>query len=476
MTKTVVIGAGPSGLGAAYLLSKHGHRVLLLEADPVYVGGLSRTVNYKDHLFDVGGHRFYSKSQEVIDFWNTILAEDLLTRQRVSRIYFNGSFLKYPLSPLDTFGALGPLYSLNCLGSFCRARLSPREPVLSFEDWIINRFGEKLYQTFFRSYSEKVWGLPCSQISADWAEQRIHKLNLLTLIKNAFLPLALRRGKSPQAKSLIHEFHYPRRGPGQLWERVADVIRDTGGEILLDRKVESIAWMHENRFEISCRDSKGRQYLERADRIISSMPMPALVKALGPDLPKEIVTSSLQLKHRDLLIVAVIVEGRDLFPDNWLYIHSPSVKVGRIQNYNNWSPDLCSNQSQTCLALEYFCSRGDQLWQSSDEKVKELARAELQQLRLCNKQVISDACVLRVPDAYPVYDLGYASHVKIILDYLRSHFPELQTIGRNGLHRYNNQDHAVMSGFLAARNVLAGEILYDLGKINQEALYFELKE
>jgi protoporphyrinogen oxidase len=328
-------------------------------------------------------------------------------------------------------------------------------------------------ELFFKSYSEKVWGVPCEEISADWAAQRINKLSITSLIANALVPQWLRRDKNNGAKSLIDSFYYPRLGPGQLWERVAELVRESGNSVILDRQVESISKVKDGSFEVISSSKDGQRFTNSADHLLSSMALPHLVRCLKPAPPERILEAAKGLRHRAMLIVVLIVEGRDFFPDNWLYIHSPNMRVGRIQNFNNWSPALSPDHSKTALAFEYFCSTTDEFWSYEDDQLRDIATKELRELNLCGTARIVDACVLRIPQAYPVYTLDYKERTSLILEYLAANMPGLQAVGRNGMHRYNNQDHATMAGFLAARNVLAGEKLYDLGRINQDAIYLE---
>ncbi len=468
---TLIIGAGPAGLTAAYELTQHGWPVMVLEQDPIWVGGISRTVTYKGYRFDIGGHRFFSKSAEIEQLWTDWLGAEMLTCQRLSRIYYRHTFFDYPIRPLDVFAKLGLPYTSLCVLSYLQARLMPRRPVVSFEDWVINQFGERLFQTFFKTYTEKVWGIPCDQISADWAAQRIKGLSMVSLIRQTLLPQK-RRGDQV-IKTLIDQFRYPRLGPGQMWEHVRDSIEAAKSSVLMDHKAVSLRWNSTGIFAIQTRSSQGQEQVYGTDQVISSMPIQALVSGLQPAPPDFVIEAANRLTYRDFLTVALILDQPHLFPDNWIYIHDASVQVGRIQNFKNWSLDLVPIPETTCLGLEYFCFTSNQLWNCPDADLIELATHELGLLGLAGTARVIDGTVVRVPKAYPVYDHQYQQHVNRVRTYLAEHIPNLQLIGRNGMHRYNNQDHAMMTGLLAARNLLAGEYKYDLWQVNQDAAYLE---
>ncbi|MDX2273659.1 MAG: NAD(P)/FAD-dependent oxidoreductase [Cyanobacteriota bacterium] len=477
-TTTLVIGAGPGGLTAAYTLSQAGYPVTVFEQDPQFVGGISRTVVYQGYRFDIGGHRFFSKSQEVEQFWTEILGSEMLVCQRLSRIYYNQKFFDYPLRPLDAFAKLGFSYTLLCILSYLKARFQPRPSVTSFEDWVINQFGERLYYTFFKTYTEKVWGIPCQAISADWAAQRIKGLSMGSLIRNTLFPQ--RTHQKNIIKTLIDQFRYPRLGPGQMWEQVHAHLQANHHPVLLGHQVNRIFWDPSGILGLQTLNTKGETCFWSGSHIISTMPLRSLIRALDPAPPSDVIVAAESLKYRDFLTVAIILDQPNLFPDHWIYIHDPNVQVGRIQNFKNWSPDLVPNLNYTCLGLEYFCFIHNQLWQMSDTELLKLASDELLKLGLRGDpqrpaQVI-DGTVVRVPKAYPVYDHHYKSHVDIIRTYLQKTLPNLQLVGRNGMHRYNNQDHAMMTGMLAAENIILGEFTYDLWQVNQDAVYLEQGE
>jgi protoporphyrinogen oxidase len=474
--EVVVIGAGPAGLTAAYTLLKKSAgdvRVTVVEADPVYVGGLSRTVTHKGFHFDIGGHRFFSKSKEVEDLWTEILPRDMLERPRSSRIYYRGKFFSYPLKAGEAFFKLGPAESLLCLASYIKARLFPVPAPKSFEDWVGNKFGRRLFRIFFKTYTEKVWGMSCREISADWAAQRIKGLSLATAIKNALVP----QKSAPDAstiKTLINSFRYPRKGPGMMWEACAEKVKALGGELVMGQRVTRCAWDEGRKtWLVSARDAEGRGRDFPAHHVISSAPLRSLARALSPALSERAVSAAEGLRYRDFLLVALMLKDRGLFSDNWIYIHDPGVRVGRIQNFKSWSPEMVPDPSLNCYGMEYFCFEGDTLWSSEDDALVEMAASELERIGLCRAGDVVDACVVRQRKAYPVYDETYAANVESLRAELEERFPTLHVAGRNGMHKYNNQDHAMMTAILCAENVLAGERLRDPWRVNQDAEYHE---
>ena len=473
-TTVAIIGAGPAGLTAAYLLSKRGVNVTVLEADPTYVGGISRTVRYKNYYFDIGGHRFFSKSQAVEDFWREILPDDFLKRPRSSRIFYRGSFFAYPLKPFDALSKLGVFESTRCVLSWLKARLFPVPNPTNFQDWVSNQFGTRLFGIFFKSYTEKVWGMDCREISADWAAQRIKGLSLGTAIKNAFSGGESSAKKGDVVKSLINSFNYPRRGPGMMWEACARKVQAQGGVVCPGQAVTGCAYdAAAKKWTLTFRDPAGQADTIEADEVISSAPMRELAEAITPRLPAAVLRSAGKLRYRDFLTVALILPDRDVFSDNWIYIHDPSVKVGRIQNFKSWSPEMIPDPAMTCYGLEYFCFEGDGLWASSDEALIALAKKELEQIGLAKATDVTDGCVVRQKKAYPVYDDEYAQHVDTLRREFELNYPTLHLVGRNGMHKYNNQDHAMMTAMLCAENILAQRRVYDLWQVNQDAEYHE---
>lgn len=469
-----VIGAGPAGLTTAYCLTKETPSVVVIEKDPVYVGGISRTVRYKDFLFDIGGHRFFSKSKEVVDLWREILPDDFIARPRLSRIYYGGKFYSYPLSAFEALRNLGVLTSAACMLSYAYARLTPIAAPRSFHDWVRNQFGERLFQIFFKTYTEKVWGMSCDEISADWAAQRIKGLDLRVAVMNALLR-SLGRTKAPAqggdvVKTLIETFQYPRKGPGMMWEAAAAKVRARGGKILMGRELAGLSYdLDRKLWTIAVASESGCETFT-AHHVVSSAPVRELVAKLKPT-PISLLHAR-ALRYRDFLTVALMVDAPDLFPDNWIYIHDPSVKVGRVQNFRSWSPEMVPN-GMTCLGLEYFCFEGDGLWTAPDAELIALARREIAKIGLVAEADVVDGCVVRQPKAYPVYDEDYREHVATIRRDLERSYPSLHLVGRNGMHKYNNQDHAMMTAMLTARNILAGERIYDTWQVNEDAEYHE---
>ncbi|MEA5583189.1 NAD(P)/FAD-dependent oxidoreductase [Nodularia harveyana UHCC-0300] len=458
----VIIGAGPAGLTSAHELVKQGIQPIVIEqADRV--GGISRTETYKGYRFDIGGHRFYTKVGEIQQIWVEILGNNFLKVPRLSRIYYNGKFFNYPLELSNALSNLGIINSLLMLLSYLQVKINPHAVEENFEQWVCNRFGKRLYLTFFKSYTEKVWGISCTEIRADWAAQRIQGMSLKRAILNSLF-------KTNQTKSLIKEFYYPEFGPGMMWEKCQEIVNDKGGKVHLNTTVYKIYHQNNQIQKISVKQDN-KTFDLQAEQFISSMPVTALISRLDPPGPTAVLEAAHSLKYRDFLIVSLIIDEVDLFPDNWIYIHSPEFKVGRIQNFKNWSPAMVPNSSKTCLGMEYFCSEGDQLWSMSDSELIEIASREIVDLSLLsNINKIEDATVIRQLKAYPVYDEEYRQHLQVIQDYLQG-FKNLQTIGRNGMHRYNNQDHSMLTGLLAAKNILGEH--HNLWDINTERSYYE---
>ena len=481
--RVVVIGAGPAGLTAAWLLARDGATVTVIEAHPELVGGISRTEVYRsakagglDFRFDIGGHRFFSKSPEVENLWTELLGRDMLERPRKSRILYGGKFYDYPLRAGQALRNLGPLESIRCVASYLYARLFPVRPARSFEDWVCNRFGRRLFEIFFRTYTEKVWGMKCRDISADWAAQRIRGLSLSGAILNALLPRRGSGNRARQITSLIDTFRYPRLGPGMMWEEAARRIRSAGGEILMGSRADSVERLPHDaplRLRVSVTGSDGHRTSIDADHVISSAPLRELVASLKPAPSRAMLDASRGLAYRDFLTVALIVRPTNPFDDNWIYIHEPGVKVGRVQNFGNWSPELVPDPRLACYGLEYFCFEGDGLWSAGDGDLIVLASRELERLGLVRGGDVLDGHVVRQSKAYPVYDDGYDARVRTIRDGIARDFPGLHLVGRNGMHKYNNQDHSMMTAMLVARNILAGRELRDPWRVNEDAEYHE---
>lgn len=459
----VVIGAGPAGLTVAYELTRFDRRPIVLEKGDK-VGGLARTENYKGFCFDIGGHRFFTKVEEVNKMWHEVLGEDFLRRPRLSRIYFNGKFFDYPLKPMNALIGLGFFQSVLIVLSYLRWHLFPYRREDTFEQWVTNRFGKRLFLTFFKTYTEKVWGIPCSELKAEWAAQRIKDLSLKTALLSMWL-----KPKSA-IKTLIHEFSYPRLGPGMMWNAVKDEVERRAGVVRLRCEVSRLHRTG-NRIDSVVISCNGREEIISGTDFISSMPVTEFIKKLSPPPPPEVLEAAGKLTYRDFLTVCLIINRESLFPDNWIYIHDPDVKIGRVQNFKNWSPDMVPDLTKTSLGLEYFCAEGDALWNTPDAGLVELGKREVERIGLATYADIEDGCVVRVPKAYPVYDSNYRGSLDIIREYVDG-LENFQTIGRNGLHRYNNQDHAMLTGMLAVRNLVLGQH-NDLWSVNTDQEYHE---
>lgn len=463
----VIIGGGPAGLTAAYELLKAGINSTVVEKDDV-VGGIARTVNYKGYHFDIGGHRFFTKVKVVDDMWHEVLGDDFLTRKRLSRIFYNNKFFNYPFNLSNALFGLGIWNSIMIVISYLWAQAFPQKPEDTFDQWVSNRFGKRLYKTFFETYTEKVWGIPCSEISAEWAAQRIKGLSLLKAIKNTLIKEQT-KNKENVVTTLIDSFNYPKYGPGMMWEKVTDILNSKGSQVLLNSDVNKI-YLNKNSVEKIEIIENGQKKEISGNNFISSMPIRELIQKLDPPVQKEILNAGNDLKYRDFLTVSLVVNKADVFPDNWIYIHDPNVQVGRIQNFKNWSSEMVPSEQKTCLGLEYFCFEGDGLWSMDDKDLIELGKKELQQTGLVDSSLVEDGTVVRMPKAYPVYDSTYLDSLNKIRDFL-SKIDNLQLVGRNGMHKYNNQDHSMLTAMLAVKNILGSN--YDLWKVNADQEYHE---
>lgn len=457
-----IIGGGPAGLAAAHECLRLNLRPIVYEMGEI-IGGISRTESYKDYLFDIGGHRFFSRMENINQLWDDMLGDDFLTVQRRSRIYYKKRFFDYPLKPVNALINLGIFESLLILFSYIKAQIKPIYPEENFEQWVANRFGWRLYKTFFKTYTEKVWGMPCSSIQADWAVQRIKGLSLKSAVINALFG-------GNKAKSLIDSFQYPLYGPGMMWDRFSDAIHNQGGSILHESKVEQVYLQGNTIVTADVRDGENIIQRIHVDQIISSIPVATLVNIISPGPPTEVVEAARSLSYRSFLIVGLILRKTNLFPDQWIYIHSPDVHVGRIQNFKNWSSAMVPNNTTSSIGMEYFCDTGDSIWQKNNKDLIKMATSELEELGLAKAEDVIDGTVIRQSMAYPVYDKGYNTRVQIIRDYLDT-IENLQTVGRNGMHRYNNMDHSMQTGILAAGNIAGGN--FNLWEINEEEQYLE---
>jgi protoporphyrinogen oxidase len=464
--RCVIIGAGPAGLTAAYELALMGVASVVLEQDGV-VGGIARTVEHHGYRFDIGGHRFFTRSPLIAAWWEQILKEDFQTCSRLSRIYYNGKFFDYPLRPLNALRGLGPVETLRIVASYAKARLLPYPKEHTFEEWVCNRFGRRLFEIFFKTYTEKVWGMKCSEIGADWASQRIKNLDLVAAAKD------MMTSGNGDITTLIRQFRYPRLGPGMMWERVAGILDERGIPLHLDHRVTKVHLGEGSVTAVTAVDNDGRDVRFAGEHFISSMPIKDLIAAMSPPPPDSVVAAANSLRYRDFLTVGLVIDKPELFKDNWIYIHSPDVKVGRIQNFKNWSPDMVPDPSRTSLGLEFFIQEGDELWNAGDEVLIDLATRECVQLGFIEEQDVVEGVVIRMPKAYPVYDDQYKARLARIRDYLRS-IANLQLVGRNGQHRYNNQDHSMLTAIYAAHNVAGAE--FDIWDVNLQADYHEGEE
>ena len=458
----LIIGAGPAGLTAAWEAEKHGVKTLILESDKE-IGGISRTVERNGWRFDIGGHRFFTKVDEVYEIWDEILdKEDFLLRPRMSRIYYKNKFYDYPLKASNALFNLGIFEAIRCVMSYFYVRVFPPKKQDNFEDWVAARFGWRLYNIFFKTYTEKVWGVKATSIGSDWASQRIKNLSLMKAILNAF-----QINKSGEIiTTLIDKFKYPKYGPGMMWETAYKKLAEQNHKILLSSRVVEI---YKEKDIYTVKTESGEKF--EAKNILSSMPLAHLPKTLKPVPENKVLDSGKNLKFRDFLSVALVIDEKDAFPDNWIYIHDPGVKVGRVQNYGSWSPYLVK-EGKTCLGLEYFVNIGDELWSMEDEKLIELAINELEKLSLIKTNSTLEGYVVRMPKAYPVYDLDYSKNIDTIENWLSSEHKNIYPIGRNGMHRYNNQDHSMMTAVLSVRNIILGE-KNNIWKVNVEEDYHE---
>lgn len=462
--RVLVCGAGPAGLTAAYLLAKRGVAVTVLESSDA-VGGISQTARYKGYRFDIGGHRFFTKIGPVQDLWEELLGDEFIDVPRLSRILYDGNYFNYPLQASNALRGLGIWNAARIVWSYLDARVHPQRREDTFEQWVCNRFGRRLYEIFFKTYTEKVWGIPCTEIRAEWAAQRIQGLSLARAVLSA---TALNR-RSSEIRSLIHTFKYPRLGPGQMWEACRDRIRELGGEVLLQHRVSGFA-MCDGRVRAALVKSEHGLTWFDAEHFISTMPLRSLVRALGDRANPKARAGAEGLAYRDFVLVALILEGEALFPDNWIYIHTPGVSVGRIQNFNNWSSAMVPEPGRTCLGMEYFCFKGDGRWESSDEALIALATRELGELGLARGHAVVDGTVVRMEKAYPIYDAQYHDNVDAVRSCI-DQISNLHTIGRNGMHKYNNQDHSMYSAMLTVANMYGAK--HDVWSVNTDFEYHE---
>lgn len=462
-TTVAVLGAGPAGLTAGLEAVRSGLRPIVLEASNG-IGGIARTFNYKGFLFDLGGHRFFTKFPEVKKIWRDVLDGELLKRPRLSRIYYKKKFFYYPLRPMNALFNLGPAESGRIMLSYLAARLRPYKGPSNFEQWVVNRFGRRLYDIFFKTYTEKVWGIPCAEIQADWAAQRIKSLSLGKAVLDA-----VGLGRKGSVTTLIDEFLYPRRGPGQMWAEMRKLIERQDGVVRTGAELVRVKLEGPKVRSVVVRTGGALEEIT-ADAYISSLPLKELVSMLDPKPPDEVVRAARDLKYRDFQTAGLILKKTSVFPDNWIYIHDPQVLAGRIQNFKNWSPDMVPDPNLSTLGLEYFCNEGDAFWEGPDGDLINLGIHEAARLGFGSPDDLVDGVVLRSPKSYPVYDPGYKEKVGTIRAFISS-ITNLQTIGRNGLHRYNNMDHSMLTALYAVRNLKGGS--FRVWDVNVEDSYHE---
>ncbi|MFP3901732.1 MAG: NAD(P)/FAD-dependent oxidoreductase [Acidimicrobiia bacterium] len=470
--RVVVIGAGPAGLTAAYELSRSDIPATVLEADSV-VGGISRTVERDGWRFDIGGHRFFTKVTRVDDFWHEILADDeFMLRPRKSRMYYRGKFYDYPIRLGNALRNLGPVEAARCALSFLWVRVRPPKDTTSLEGYIAANYGWRLYGHFFKTYTEKVWATPPSEISADWGAQRIKGMTLWSAV---WEPLRARfagaRDRSRQVTSLIEQFQYPKYGPGMMWERCRELVEAGGTKVIMQAPVARIR-REGGRAVAVVTETDGVTTEYPADHVISSMPFPHLVKAMDPPAPAEVVRAADDLRFRDFLSVALVVPAEKVpWNDNWIYIHAPEVKTMRVQNFGSWSPFLVKD-GRNVLGLEYTVSEGDEWWAATDEELIEKGKAELEALGLVKAADVEAGYVVRMPKAYPVYDDTYRDNVEVLRSWIAESATNVWPVGRNGMHRYNNQDHSMYTAMLTVENIVQGAD-HDIWSVNVEEEYHE---
>jgi protoporphyrinogen oxidase len=391
----------------------------------------------------------------------------MLERPRSSRIFYNKKFFSYPLAAFEALMKLGIWESFLCVTSYLKAKVFPVKDPKNFEDWVTNQFGKRLFNIFFKTYTEKVWGIPCKEISADWAAQRIKGLSLSSAIWNALFKPSGKQSKGEVIKTLIDSFRYPKQGPGMMWEECVVKSKALGVKIEMDIAVNKI-----EKLDGKWKVHTSKRVEEGFDYVVSSAPMRELIPNILPTMSTASLNAASKLGYRDFLTVVLICKDADAFSDNWIYIHEPNVKVGRIQNFKSWSPFMVPDPNMACYGLEYFCFEGDGLWTSSNEDLIALGTKEIHQIGLTQPSSIVDGYVVRQPKAYPVYDQEYKGHLEVIRQELKN-YDGLYLVGRNGMHKYNNQDHSMMTAMLAAKNIIADKPLFDVWDVNEDAEYHE---
>jgi protoporphyrinogen oxidase len=466
--KIGIVGAGPAGITAAYQLAKQNIATDVFEAGES-VGGMAKTINLWNQKVDLGPHRFFSSDPRVNKVWLELVGSDYEMVNRLTRVYYKNKFFYYPLKPLNALSQLGALEAANCMLSFAKETLLPKNNSSvsgdeSFETWVVKKFGRRLFEIFFKTYSEKLWGISCDELDADFAAQRIKKLSLTEAILGAF-----KGNKGNKHKTLVDTFAYPHEGSGIVYQRMADFVQGFGGNVFCQTPVKRVCTENGKAVGLELMNGEFRAY----DRIISTMPLTRMVSQL-PEVPQKILNLASSLKFRNTILVFLKVEAVDLFPDNWLYIHADNLQTGRITNFRNWSPKLYGNEKSSILALEYWCYDEDDIWTNENQDLIALASEEMRKTGLIGDAKISDGYVHRVKNCYPVYNRGYKENLKPIEEYLGS-IKNLDVIGRYGAFKYNNQDHSILMGILAASNISQGT-KHNLWDINTDYEYQESAE
>ena len=442
-----IIGAGPAGLGAALELTKHNVTNILIIDKNKSVGGLSRTDVYDGVRFDIGPHRFFTKNKEVDKIWHETLGKDFRPVSRLTTIFYKNKYFNYPIRPIDIF-KLGPIELLHAVLSFGASQIGKKNEAVSFEDWVVQKFGRKLYETFFKTYTEKVWGIPCSRIKAEWAAQRIKGLDALEVIKKI-----LAGAKNTKIKTLVEEFDYPILGAGQMYEAICDRVISRGASLMLNTKVERFNRKDSSIESIDIVGLAGNKVTVAAHQFFSCIPLPHFFNALNPPVVGLDTNYINKVRYRDHITVNVLVDGKKLFPDQWIYVHSPNLQMARLVNYNNFSKAMVAGKDKSALSVEYFVFKDETLWNESDEFLGNLAISELNAMGLIEKGRAKWVAVVRESEAYPSYHMGFEEPYQLLRREI-GQFTNLYSIGRGGMYKYNNQDHSILSGMLAVRNYL----------------------
>lgn len=460
-----IIGAGPAGLNAAHELAKNNILSTVFEKSD-RVGGISRTETHKGYRFDIGGHRFFTKNQKIQEIWEETLKKEFLSVPRKSKIYYQGKYFNYPLSLFNAVSQISIFENILVILSYLKVRIRPYKHEETFDQWVSNRFGRRLFNIFFKTYTEKVWGIPCNEIKSDWAAQRIKGLSLSEALLNAL-------SGNHNTHTLVNKFHYPSKGSGMMWEQFRKTIEIQGSKVCLHSELIGIKHNGSRITDVCYKNKDQKESTLPVQHLISSIPLPQLISMMDPKPPAKVIAASCNLCFRSFIFVVLIVAQQECFSDQWIYVHNSDVKVGRIQFFNNWSSELIAEPGKRLLGMDYFCNQDDQDWKMSDQQLIDRATQELCRLNITTSHLVEDGIVVREPYAYPIYNNNYDKHLAIIQNYITG-FENLQTIGRNGMHRYNNMDHSMISGILAAQNILGAS--HDLWSINEDKEYLEGKK